>query len=97
MIGFKGFGLLLVLGGAVVAKPSLIFCTKLRYSESGMGEYPSVFRLPVVVASPERSVLGVLEACVLGLKKVNWWCVGSWGKPVSRLVRVVMAPVWGLL
>ena len=65
-----GLNVFLPLGGSS-PRPSLMAFTKPRYSESGMGEYPSVFKLPVVLASPPRSLLGVLDAWVEGLKNAN--------------------------
>lgn len=60
-----------------------------------------MLRLPVVEASSDKSVFGVELERVSGVKKVNWWMLGSWGNPLfvdeGSEVRVVMAPVWGLV
>ncbi len=72
---------------------TLICLMKSRYWCNGMGLYPSVFRLPVVDGLPASSTFGADDESVFGSKKVNWWMLGSWGKPLSKEVRVVTAPV----
>ncbi len=83
------FGIVVVL----IFDSALICLMKSRYWCSGMGLYPSVFRLPVVDGVSALSTFGADDESVFGSKKVNWWMLESCGKPSSKEVRVVTAPV----